>query len=219
MQMFRTFLLFLGSLSFLQTLYAQRRLTEATLHYSVETAAADSNIQALLQGVNYTCYIKGVNSRMDLESAMGKESTLLLGKTGQVVLLKEVGAQHYMTKLTSEQWLQLNRLFDEAQLKLLPDTLFISGYPCKKAIFQFSDGTTREAWYTTQVIPIYREFQLFAKKLPGLLVQYETLFGKIPVIFKLKELSYNPVQVALFDVPEKGYRILEWDQAENVNRN
>ncbi|MBM3412064.1 MAG: hypothetical protein FJY19_01600 [Bacteroidetes bacterium] len=217
--MFRVHLLLSLCIILSETLSAQRRLTEATLHYTVESATADSSTQVLLQGVSYTCYIKGVNSRMELESVMGKESTLLLGKTGQVVILKEHGAQHYLTRLNSVQWQQLNQLYDDAQLKLLPDTLLISGYPCKKALFQFTNGTTREVWYTTQVIPNYREFQLFAKKIPGLLVQYEATFGKTPVLFKLKEVNYNPVQAALFDVPEKGFRILKWEQGENVNNN
>jgi len=219
MQMFRTYLLLLLSIFLSQTSTAQRRLTEATLHYTVESATADSSIQALLQGVSYTCYIKGVNSRMELASDMGKESTLLLGKTGQVIILKELGTQHYLTRLASKQWQQMNQLYDDAQLKLLPDTLLISGYSCKKALFQFGDGTTREVWYTIQVVPIYREFQLFAKKIPGLLVQYEATIGKAPVLFKLKGVNYNPVQAALFDVPEKGFRILKWEQAESVNDN
>jgi hypothetical protein len=49
-------------------------------------------------------------------------------------------------------------------------------------------------------------------------VQYESTFGKTPVIFKLKEVNYNPVQVANFDVPEKGYRIIEWGNEKKSNR-
>lgn len=218
MEMFQKCFLLLASVVLLQTVFAQRRLTEATLHYSVEAVTGDSSIQDLLEGVRYTCFIKGVNSRMELVTSMGKESTLILGKTGQVVLLKEYGAQHYITKLSSEQWTQMNQSYEDAQLKLVADTLRISGYLCSKAVFQFSDGTSRTAWYTTQLVPIYREFQLFAKKLPGLLVQYESTFGKTPVIFKLKEVNYNPVQVANFDVPEKGYRIIEWGNEKKSNR-
>lgn len=62
-------------------------------------------------------------------------------------------------------------------------------------------------------------FNFFAKKVPGLLVQYETTLGNTAVIFKLKELNYNPVQVALFDVPEDGYRIIEWEQIEKSKGN
>lgn len=215
----RSVLFLISGLFFIQFSFAQRRLTEATLHYTVETAQGDSATQALLQGVRYTCYIKGVNSRLELESPMGKESTLLLGKTGQAILMKDYGTQHYLTKMTAAQWQQLNQVYEDATLKITTDTLRINGFLCNKALFQFRDGTSRAVWFTTQVVPIYREFQLFAKKVPGLLVQYETTLGNTAVVFKLKELSYNPVQVALFDVPEDGYRIIEWEQIEKSKGN
>lgn len=219
MEMFRSSFLLLTIVLLSQVSFGQRRLTEATLHYTVEASEGDSALQALLQGVRYTCYIKGVNSRMELASSMGKESTLILGKTGQVILLKEFGTQHYLTKFNATQWQQMNQVYEDAQFQILPDTLRINSYLCHKALFRFKDGTSRAVWYTTQVIPVYREFQLFAKKLPGLLVQYEATFGKTPVLFKLKELNYNPVQVALFDVPEEGYRIIEWGPAVKTKSN
>lgn len=217
MWMLRTSILLFISVVLLQPILGQRRLTEATLHYSVTSSKEDSALQTLLAGVRYTCYIKGVNSRMELETSIGKETTLILGKTGQVLLLKEFGSQHYLTKLSSAQWMEMNQSYEDAQLKLVSDTIRINGYLCNKAIFEFKDGSTRTVWYTTQLVPIYREFQLFAKKLPGLLVQYESSFGKVPVIFKLKEINYNPVQVALFDIPEEGYRIIEWEAAKKTN--
>lgn len=191
----------------------QRKLTEATLHYTINVVAAtDSSQNTLFNNAQYICYLKGVNSRMDLITSLGKQTTLLLGKTGKTLLMKEFGPQRYMTELTQQQWLQLNRKYDQAKLEIVDDTLRINGFLCRKAMATTTDGNRYIAWFTTELIPVYPDFQLLAKTLPGLLIQYETTIGKTPVVYTLKAINFNPVPVALFDVPTAGYRLLKFEE-------
>ena len=191
----------------------QRKLTEATLHYAINVVAvSDSSQSALFNNAQYICYLKGVNSRMDLITSLGKQTTLLLGKTGKTLLMKEFGPQRYMTELTQQQWLQLNRKYDQAKLEIVDDTLRINGFLCRKAMATTTDGNRYIAWFTTELIPVYPDFQLLAKTLPGLLIQYETTIGKTPVVYTLQAINFNPVPVALFDVPTAGYRLLKFEE-------
>jgi GLPGLI family protein len=192
---------------------SQRRLTEATLRYSISLAdTTDRSLVDLFKSAQYTCYLKGINSRTDLVTGMGKQTTLLLGKNGTAVLIKEFGSQRYLTKLTAAQWNSLNQKYEDCKLDITEDTTRLLGFLCKKAIITLQDGTQHGAWFTTEVSPVYRDFQLMAKRLPGLLMQYETVIGKSSVIYRIVEINYNPVPQALFDVPNSGYRLLEFEK-------
>jgi hypothetical protein len=195
------------------TAAGQRKLTEATLRYRINIVTpTDSNQQELFANAQYVCYLKGVNSRMDLTTSLGKQTTLLLGKTGKTILMKEFGPQRYLTELTPAQWLQLNKRYEDAKLEIVEDTLRMNGFLCRKAIATTTDGSRYIVWFTTELIPVYRDFQLLAKTLPGLLVQYETKIGNTPVVYTLSEINFNPVPLVLFDVPTTGYRLLKFEE-------
>jgi GLPGLI family protein len=196
---------------------AQRTISEATITYYITLQEeGDSAYQALFKGATHTCYIKGPNSRLDLQTSLGKQTTIIQGKTGNVVLLKEYGSQHYMIRLTPIQWEEENINFNNSQLALLPDTTTILGYPCQKAIVTTKDGTSFAVWYTKAIVPAYREFQQMGKTLPGLMMEYETQLGSLKVRYRISQLSMNPVPLALFDIPNKGYRVLSYEESKKV---
>ena len=136
------FVLLLVSLS----VFSQRRLTEATLRYSISLAdTTDRSLNDLFKSAQYTCYLKGINSRTDLVTGMGKQTTLLLGKSGIAILLKEFGSQRYLSRLTVPQWNSLNQKYEDSKLEITGDTTRLLGFLCKKAIITLQDGTRHGA--------------------------------------------------------------------------
>jgi GLPGLI family protein len=214
------FLLAILYLLLLPAVSAQRTISEATIRYSITLQdAPDSAYHNLLSGATHTCYIKGPNSRLDLETTLGKQTTIIQGKTGNVVLLKEYGSQHYMIRLTPIQWDEENVNFNNSKLELLPDTTTILGYLCQKAVVTTKDGTSFAIWYTRSIVPAYREFQLMGKTLPGLMMEYEAQLGSLKVRYSISQLSINPVPQALFDIPTKGYRVLSYEESKRAGTN
>lgn len=215
--------LFLLSFLFLftsPTIWSQRTISEATIRYAITVQdAADSSYQDLLKGATHTCYIKGPNSRLDLETSMGKQSTILQGKTGAVVLLKEYGSQHYLIRLTPAQWEEVNVNFNNSKLELVMDTTTILGFPCQKALITTQEGSTFVIWYTKSIMPAYREFQQMGKTLPGLMMEYETQLGSVKVRYRISQLLVNPVPQALFDIPTSGYRVLSYEESKKLGGN
>lgn len=202
------------------TLFSQRKVTEATLRYSISMADnSDSSLNAFYNAAQYICYLKGVNSRMDLITSLGKQTTLLLGKTNSAVMWREFGSQRYLTTLTNAQWSLMNQRYEDSQLKLTNDSARLSGFNCKKAVITLQDSTRHEAWFTTELLPVYRDFQLLAKSLPGLLVQYETQLGRNRVVYRLEDINFNPVPQALFDKPTSGFRLLSFEESRLLERN
>lgn len=213
-------ILLLGCLFSLSSLWSQRVLSEATVRYSILLqSGADSTYQDLIKGATHTCYIKGPNSRLDLETSMGKQSTILQGKTGTVVLLKEYGSQHYLIRLTPAQWEEVNANYNNSKLELVADTTTIMGYPCQKALVTTQDGTTYAIWYTKSLIPAYREFQQMGKTLPGLMMEYEAKLGSLKVRYSIAQLLINPVPQAMFDIPTSGYRLLSYEESKRFGEN
>ena len=214
--------LFLFSFLLLSTVvgFSQRKVTEATLRYSISLAGdADSSLRAFYKSAQYICYLKGVNSRMDLITNLGKQTTLLQGKTNTAIIWREFGSQRYLTTLTTSQWAALNQRYEDSKLSLTADSVKLLGYQSRKAFITLQDSTRSEVWFTTELIPVYRDFQLVAKTLPGLLVQYEAAIGNNRVIYQLEEINFNPVPQALFDVPKTGYRLLSFEESKWLGKN
>jgi GLPGLI family protein len=188
---------------------AQRRLTEATFIYKVhfDDTAAATKISS--QAATTTCYLKGVSSRTDLVTAAGKQSTLFLAKTEQVVLLKEYGGQRYMTRLTKAQWEQSNKKYREASLTFVSDTLRLAGYSCNKVVATIKDSSTITIWYTKELIPLNKTYLPLADAVPGLILAFEVLAADSKVRYQIEQIIFGPVQQMLFDIPESGYRLLE----------
>ena len=186
----------------LSTSQAQRRLTEATLVYKVYLGQGDTMAQS-------TSYLKGANSRTDLVTKSGQQSTIFLSKSAHVVLLKEFGGQRYLTRLTLPQWEQSNQKYREATLRFFSDTLRLAGYLCNKAEATLPDGDVLSIWYTGELNPLNKEFLPLAGSVPGLILSMETMTGKSKVRYTIDRILLNPVQQVLFDIPETGYRLLE----------
>jgi hypothetical protein len=188
---------------------AQRRLTEATLAYTVYLDATTTDTTVSTQTATTICYLKGINSRTDLVTPVGKQSTIYLAKTEQVILLKEYGNQRYMTRLTRAQWEKSNSKYREATLDFQADTLRIAGYLCSKVIATLKDSSSFTIWYTRELIPLNKTFLPLANLVPGLILSFETLVGDNKVLYQIDQLLFNPVQQMLFDIPETGYRLLD----------
>jgi GLPGLI family protein len=207
----RFILLVGGCLSFAASLQAQRRLTEATLVYKVfrvEVDSVNSPAEITEQALS-TCYLKGANSRTDLVTSVGKQSTIFISKSPQVVLLKEYGNQRYLSRITRTQWEQSNAPYRNARIDLKPDTLRIKGYRCSKALVTLADSSSYAIWYTSELLPLNREFLPLASTVPGLILSFETLMSNNKVRYEIDQIIMAPVPQLLFDIPESGYRLLE----------
>lgn len=201
------FVLFVGSVS----LQAQRRLSEATLVYKVHMLDEDSLTRdsGVEEEAVSTSYLKGANSRTDLVTSVGKQSTIFISKSPQVVLLKEYGNQRYLTRLSRAQWEQSNQKYRNARTELQGDTLRLKGYRCFKAIIMLADSSVYSIWYTSELVPLNREFLPLASAVPGLIMSFETMLGRSKVRYEIDQIVMAPVPQLLFDIPDSGYRLLE----------
>jgi GLPGLI family protein len=198
---------------------AQRRLTEATITYAIKfDGESNAMLEELLKGTSSVVYLKGQSSRSDMISPLGSQSTIVDGKTGAAVLLKDFGGQKYMIRMTPENWKEMNKSFDNLSYSYKPETKTILGHLCKKAVVSVSAKENVEVYYTEDFVPTNKDFQYLNKNLPGLVMEYQAKMGNISVTYSIKDINFNPVPQAKFDLPTSGYRVMTYDESKKMGK-
>lgn len=199
---------------------AQRNIAEATLVYDMVIQTGNNTPQSggALTGAATTVYLKGNNSRTDMASALGKEVTIYNSKSNNAVILKEFSGQKLMITLSRENWVAKNKMYSNIKFELTGETKMIAGYNTKKAIATMADGKTFEVYYTPELVPANKEYDLTFSNLPGLAVQYEIESAKMKFRYTLSKISYDAVPVSLFDFPTSGYRTMTYEENQNLKK-
>lgn len=204
---------------FTSSLFAQKRLTEATITYDIVINTNNAKPQAadLLDGATSVIYLKGKSSRSEMVSSLGTQSTIVNGNTGGVTVLKEYGEQKYMITMTPADWKESNKKYEGVTFTMVEEYKTIAGYNTQKAIGKLADGTTFTVFFAKDLLPVNRDFQYLNKNLPGLAMQYEASIGDMMVTYTVSSVSFNPVAQAKFDLPKTGYRVMTYAESKGVN--
>lgn len=199
-------------------LSAQKKLTEATITYDIIVNTNNKSPQAadLLDGATSVIYLKGNSSRSEMVSSLGKQSTIIDGKTGDVTLLKDYGEQKYMITMTPDNWKQSNKKYEGITFSYVDEYKTITGYKCQKAIGHLPDSSTFTVYFTRDLEPINKDFQYLNKNLPGLAIQYEASLGKLMVTYVVSSVNFNPVPASKFDLPKTGYRVMTYEESRKA---
>ena len=88
------------------TVHAQKIISEGSLVYniSIQTGSKEPNMADMLDGATTTIYIKGNQTRSEMVSGLGSESTIHDARTGTGVILKDYSGQKLMIMIL--RWLQ-----------------------------------------------------------------------------------------------------------------
>lgn len=219
MKKLKVLVILTGLLTMLITANAQRSIAEAAIVYDMEIQNGNgTQAGAALSSATTTIYLKGNNSRTEMASALGKEITIYNSKTNNAVILKEFSGQKLMITLTKDNWLAKHKMYSNIKFELTNETKTIAGYNTKKAIAKMPDGKTFEVYYTPELVPANKDYDPTFSTLPGLAIQYEIESGKMKFKYTLSKINYDPVQVSLFDFPVSGYRVMTYEENQNLKK-
>jgi GLPGLI family protein len=177
---------------------------------TVDDAKADPNIAKALSGATKVLYIKGLKSRSELISSGFQQTTIYDAKSDSVVVLRDIGANKYISYLSGNKLVEQNRKFEGITFAETTETKIILGYECKKVVAKLKDGTTYNIYYTQAIVPSNKEYEYQFKDLPGFVLEYEGEFenGKSRVKYSASKITLTPVPNAKFDIPKSGYRVI-----------
>lgn len=189
----------------------QRVVAECTAVYtiSLDDNSLDAEIAATLKATSKTVYIKGINSRTDLNSPSFSQSVIYNKNTATATILRTIGANKFMTRLDQAKWAAEHTRYANMKLVKSDDTKVILGYECKKMILELTDGTSLTVFYATNIMPSVKEFEYQFKDVPGFVLEYESTEGESRKIkYTASQINFNPVAASRFDIPTSGYRML-----------
>ena len=220
MKSIRFLVLFISSISFFSVANAQKNIAEATIVYNMVISTGNNEPQKgdALNGASATIYVKGNNSRTEMTSALGKETTIFNSKTSNAVILKEFSGQKLMITLNKENWKTKNKMYTDIKFELTNEYKTIQGYNTRKAIAKMADGKTFEVYYTPDLVATNKEYDATFSNLPGLAIQYEIESGKMKFKYTIAKINYDPVAVSLFDFPTSGYRVMTYEENQTLKK-
>lgn len=168
----------------------------------------------MLDGATTTIYVKGTQTKSEMLSGLGSESTIYDSKTGTGVILKDYSGQKLMITLAKDDWEKKNKKYEGITFQETNETSAIIGYTCKKAIANLKDGTSFVVYYSPDLRVANKEYDYPFRTLPGLAMQYEWQSGKTKFKYTLSKVSFDPVPSSKFDIPKSGYRVLTFAETQ-----
>ncbi len=210
--------LMFGLITLVNQLHAQQSFNEGVVSYNIIVNTGNNEAKAadLLDGATQKIYFKGINTRTELTSILGKTVTLHDSKAGNAVVMNEYGDQKILIRMTKENYDDRNSKYAGIQFEFLPETKKILGYNCKLAIAKMKDGSTFSVYYTDEIAFQNKDYGVQFQNLPGFPLEYESELGKMKVTYIADNISFDPVAAALYDVPKKGYREMTYEEVKKA---
>lgn len=208
-------LFFLVSLVSLES-YSQQVINEGILVYniSIQTGSTEPKMADMLDGATTTIYLKGSQTKSEMLSGLGKESTIYDSRTGTGVILKDYSGQKLMITLDKTDWEKKNRKYEGIAYAISEETVSIAGYDCKKAVATLKDGNSFTVYFAPGIKVSNLNYDNPFKNLPGLAVQYEWKSGAMMFKYTLAKISNETIPSSRFEIPKSGYRVLTFEETQ-----
>lgn len=204
------------------SLYAQKKLTEGTIHYDIviDTKGGKTKGADYMDGATVVNFIKGSRIRKEMVSALGKLTTIHHPNNSKdsIVVLREFGEQKYMITMTQAEWRTANSKSEGIVYTFDSDTAtrMIQNYRCKRAVGTMPNGTVYTVWYSPDLVVENKDIQFETGALPGLALEYEVNKGGEKVTYTVSSISFSPVPTSKFDLPKSGFRVLTFTEAQKM---
>ncbi len=199
---------------------AQKQFSEGLVQYdiSITSSKSEAPIANSLNGATLLVYLKGNASRTEMKSALGTEATVFDSKIGKGFILKEYSGQKLMISMNSNNWDDKNKLYENLNFTVTNELVTIAGNPCKKAVATLPDGKVFTVYFNPNITLLNKSYNNAFSQLPGLPVQYELQSGNLNFKYVLSNISYDAIPLAKFEVPKAGYRVMSYEENQQLKR-
>ncbi len=202
-------------------LLAQKQLSEGSLQYdiSITSSKAEAPIANSFNGATLSVFLKPTASRTEMKSTLGSETTMFDNRVGKGVILKEYSGQKLMISMDAGNWSDKNRTYENLNFTVSEEILKIREYNCKKAVATLPDGKVFTVYFDPSIAIVNKKYNNAFAQLPGLPVQYELESGNLTFRYTLNRLNYDAVPAIKFEIPKSGYRVMTYEENQQLKRN
>ena len=199
-------------------LQAQTRvMAEGSVTYKINApASVSAETGNVLKSASYILSMKGSRVRTDFTCILGITTSIYSNTTHTGAMLQDYGQEKMLVSMTRDDFEDMSKEYKNATLSLSSDTATIAGYVCRKAITRLASGDTLLVWYSPDLVPQNKEYSYRFRDIPGLALQYESLMGKVKVVYTATRVSMDPLPSVRFDVPKTGYREMSYESAKKL---
>lgn len=191
---------------FLQVIAQQKIISDLTITYSVANSEPSSKTE--LASASKIIYLRGRQVRIDLNSNSFNQTIFYNGNTEQATVLKSIGDSKYISTYNATQWKAENSVYDGLKISYTNNAKKILNYDCKEAVIELKNGTKYNVYYVPDLIPSVTENDFQFKRIPGLILQYQTTVHNEKIEYTATKISFDPVPAFHFEIPTSGYKIL-----------
>lgn len=200
---------------FLITVNAQQQVPEATLVYSITVNGADENMSKAFAGATYTVYLKGTESRTEMNSNLGTEISIYSGRLAKAAILKEYSGQKLMITLTKQNWLEKNKTFH--------DLIFNPGNGSEK-IGQYDvipaettlDSKPFKVYFSKMALLPNTSYNNAFSNIKGIPVKFELGSKNMSFTYTLTSVSFDVIPSSKFEFPKAGYRVMSYEENQKL---
>jgi hypothetical protein len=195
---------------------AQQFLYDGILEYAVKVNFTNGDKRSATgEEIAVTLYLKGVQSRLDLRSSAGNESSVFDSRSGQGFVLRDYSGQKLLMHANAGQWEAWSSAVRHLKFTDSDSVYVIGGYSCKLARSFDTDGISASyKVYYDPFIKISNHSHLLAPgEIHSLIVKMEVTYPDSQFSYELKSLSFEPPSSMIFEIPRKGYRTVEWEES------
>ncbi|CAL1520246.1 hypothetical protein [Chitinophaga sp. MM2321] len=214
--LYRLFLTFF-LLCFAGFIQAQRIVSDAKIIYKMELPPEQLQMDAMLEGSTFTQYMRGQQSRIDMNFNIVRYTYLINSKDATMTTLIDQHGTKYLIRAGKDQYEKDLKQYENIQFKDQAETKQIAGYTCRKSIGTMPDGKTFEVYYATDLIPENKQYNRRFVNLKGIPLEFEILTktgSRTRVIATKVELF--PIPASYFDVPKTGYKVVSQEELKNM---
>jgi hypothetical protein len=199
---------------------AQKQVNEASLIYDIAATTSDGKSEvASLKGATLQIWVKGDQSRSEMKTSLGMETSIHDNASGKAVVLKEYSAQKLMITYTSSNWQSSSQTFSQSSFKPMNESRTINNYVCKEAVSQGNQGTGEIwVWYHPDIQLNNNAYFHAFPGISGLPIQYTLSKSNLRVSYTLRSISYEPIPATKFEWPKSGYRIMTYEENLQLNK-
>ncbi len=221
MKFLSTFFSLLFLLGNTHPLLAQKLLSEGSVQYdiSITSSKAEAPIANSFNGATLSVFFKPTASRTEMKSTLGSEATMFDSRLGKGFILKEYSGQKLMISMNAGNWSEKNRTYENLDFTVSDEIVKIRDYNCKKAIATLPDGKMFTVYFDPSITIVNKKYNNAFAQLPGLPVQYELESGNLTFRYTLSRLNYDAVPASKFEEPKSGYRVMTYEENQQLKRN
>ena len=190
---------------------AQKTFSEGTIVFDLLNMVDGKKVDTL---ANYIQMIKAVHYRADLISDIGRTSTIFDTREGYGAVIRDFGSQKMITPIDRGNWREIHNKYSGLTYIITEDTAKVLGYTCQKATALHTDSSTIEVFFTRSIVPDNADMFAQLGNLPGLTLSFSATSGGTTIMYRVKSLSFDPVQIQKFEIPTTGYRVVTYEESK-----